>query len=90
MELEDGRLVCRLGDMDLSQHAQDGLVSVVRSGPLEVAPSRVRWGGSWYCPADGSRMREAGGRVVCPGCSRVLPGGLLYELIEFHVHRRRV
>jgi hypothetical protein len=32
-------------------------------------------------------MQETNGQVLCPACGRHLPGPILYQLIEFHVHQ---
>ena len=33
------------------------------------------------------RMHESRGHVLCPACGRHLPRSVLYQLVEFHVHR---
>jgi len=79
--------VCGYGVMELSQVAHRALRAVADSDPVAATESSVRWGGEWYCPADGSRMHESRGQVRCPACGRHLTGSILYQLIEFHTHR---
>jgi hypothetical protein len=79
--------VCGYGVMELSQVAHTALRAVADSDPVAATESSVRWGGEWYCPADGSRMHESRGQVHCPACGRHLTGSILYQLIEFHTHR---
>src|SRR5690242_13675058 len=45
-----------------------------------------RWGGHWFCPADGAPTREIDGSVRCVSCRGPLDG-FLYALIELHPHR---
>ncbi len=85
----DGRLWCAAGRMDFSPKVDAELTELVTSEPskLGVPSSSVRWGGRWFCPFDGFRMRfNESGLPACPSCDRVLQGGLLYQLIEFHMH----
>jgi hypothetical protein len=88
-EVRDSRLYCTGTDMDFSEVVAGELTSVVDSAPDPPTPSKVKWGGKWFCPADATRMHELGGIVECPNCRRSLPPRLLYGLIEFHVHPRR-
>jgi hypothetical protein len=79
--------MCRAGGMELSQVVDETLRAVTDSAPVAEPASSMHWGGEWYCPADGVRMQERNGRVLCPACGRHLPGPILYQLIEFHVHQ---
>jgi hypothetical protein len=79
--------VCRFGGMELSQVVNEALSAVADSAPVAAPDSSARWGGEWHCPADGVRMQEINGKVLCPACGRHLPGPILYQLIEFHVHQ---
>jgi hypothetical protein len=72
--------------MALSLSVQRDLVEWVDVGFDPPPSASFRWGGIWYCPADGHRVRESDGRVCCPACGRCLTSRLLYELIEFHMH----
>jgi hypothetical protein len=79
---------CNVGAMELSRAVHEALRAVVDREPAaDPAPSSIRRGGEWHCPADGSRMHESQGHLVCPACGRHLPPPVLYQLIEFHVHR---
>lgn len=85
----DGDLWCGTGRTGLSANVDAELMELVTAEPSKVfdRSHSVRWGGKWFCPFDGSRMRfDDSGLPACPYCERVLPGGLLYQLIEFHVH----
>jgi len=73
--------------MELSRIVRDALCVIADSDPVPTMPFPDRVGGTWHCPADGSRMAESHGRVDCPECGRQLPGSILYQLIEFHVHQ---
>ncbi len=83
---EDTRYCTRTG-MDFSKVVGDELVRLVTDPPASVDRSDIKWGGRWNCPADGTRMSEADGRVTCGGCGRCLTRSLMYQLIELHVHR---
>jgi hypothetical protein len=72
--------------MDFSKSVRDQLVQFESGVPSFVAPAAHRWGGTWYCPVDGSHMAQVEGAVRCRRCRCVMSGRLLYELIEFHVH----
>jgi hypothetical protein len=74
--------------MELSQVVASELAEIVRAEPAEPKASTVLWGGEWHCPADGRRMIETDGQVVCPACARNLPPKVLYQMIELHVHAR--
>lgn len=84
-----GTFVCRRGDMELSLATRDALRAIIDndSSLVPVSTPSVRRGGSWHCPADGKLMEESGGTVRCPACHRCLSGAVLYQLVEFHVHR---
>jgi uncharacterized Zn finger protein (UPF0148 family) len=85
----DERLVCRVTGEELSAQAATELRAVTAGRPLRaLVVGRVRWGRNWHCPADGARMIEVAGVVACPICDRSLPGGLVYQLLEFHNHPR--
>ena len=61
-------------------------VKVAAAEPVASTPSTTRWGGEWYCPADGQQMVETDGAIGCPRCGRYLPGTVIYGLIELHTH----
>lgn len=74
---------------DLSERAANELRAVATAPPLrEPVPSRMRWGGNWHCPADGSPTIEVDSVITCRTCDRSLPDRLVYQLIEFHHHPR--
>ncbi len=79
--------LCLDGAMELSRAVNEALRVVADSEPTAAPASSARRGGQWYCPADGFRMKETHGQVICSACSRHLPGQILYQLIEFHVHK---
>jgi hypothetical protein len=87
MREELGTSVCRAGGMELSQVVNEALRAVADSAPTAAPASSARWGGEWHCPAGGASMQETNGQVLCPACGRHLPGPILYQLIEFHVHQ---
>lgn len=79
--------VCQSGGMELSQVVHETLRAIADSAPAAAPASSARWGGQWHCPANGARMQETNGRMLCPVCGRHLPYPILYQLIEFHVHQ---
>ena len=87
METVDGYLTCVVGGMQLSPAMRTELVELVTSEPGPPGrPATFRWGGTWHCPADGSAMVEAKGRLSCPRCSRHVSTRILYQLVEFYSH----
>lgn len=72
--------------MDFSPVVAEELKRYVALPPQDVPAASFRWGGGWFCPADAIVMTEVDGRVVCPSCARAMPGRLIYNLVEFHVH----
>lgn len=84
----DGTLTCDRGDMPLSPKLQELLTEtfVLKARSWDVKPAQFRWGGEWFCPADGAHMDEHDGVVRCPACSEAFPGPLLHQLIELHPH----
>lgn len=86
MDVVSGQVSCRSGDMDLSEAMTLALNELVALGPVMTRRSNVLWGGEWHCPADGTRMSEIDGFVSCTECARVLPGSVVYQLIELHAH----
>lgn len=84
--MRDGRLYCTATDMDFSIVLSKELTNLVANAPAAGVPSKVKWGGTWRCPADGTYMTEVDGIVACQACKRSLPPRLLYGLVEFHNH----
>jgi hypothetical protein len=77
MSEELGTSVCRVGGMELSRVVNEALRAVADSPPVAAPGHSARWGGEWHCPADGARMRETNGQVLCPACGRHLPGPIV-------------
>lgn len=86
MQTLNGHLVCSASAMDFSEVLAAELKALVSDPPRTPVNSEVRWGGPYYCPADGATMAEANGIVMCPTCGRSLTPRMIYQLIEFHVH----
>ena len=89
-EREDRRLVCRSTESDLAEHARAQLEAIVDDPEPSSEPAQnphMRWGCRWFCPADGSPLRETKATLVCDECGRMIPAGLVYELVEFNHHR---
>lgn len=85
----DGTLRCPRGDMDLSVNAAEAIEAYCSSppGPIGERSTSVDWGGRWFCPRDGRLMDAATGELPrCSSCGGSLSNGLLYQLIESHVH----
>ncbi len=83
---------CRRGDMVVSEAMWHGLSKCFVDGgtcPPDFAPKpgRVKWGGQWFCPYDGTPTVERHGQVRCPGCARALTR-FLPQLVELHVHKK--
>lgn len=85
----DDDVRCPKGDMSLSPKMREYLTEAFITDVVswDVKPASFQWGGSWFCPRDGSRMIENDGVVRCPACERVFPGPLMHQLTELHVHR---
>lgn len=84
--IRNNHLYCMATDMEFSDWAKTELVAVVDAAPDSGNPLGWRVGRAWYCPADGTQMRQADGVLGCPSCGRSISGKLLYNLIEFHAH----
>src|SRR5207244_3226699 len=52
-QVRDGRLYCTATDMDFSMVVSKELTNLVANAPAAGVPSKVKWGGTWRCPADG-------------------------------------
>jgi hypothetical protein len=81
-------LICLRTGVDFSVNVSKELRAFVDSPPSETSfpVKQSRWGGNWWCPADGTRLSEHDGVVDCARCTRLLPGRVLYQLIEFNWH----
>jgi hypothetical protein len=78
------------GDMQLSPRMEARLSERFEHGVggIDIKPSKVNWGGDWWCPGCGSRVVEhEPGELRCPKCHRALHD-LAWELIEIHFHRK--
>jgi hypothetical protein len=90
MEDRGGELTCIPGAMSLSQALEQSLTARFAASVHDLEdprPARYTIGGRWYCPADGTAMREDAGVIACPRCSRSLTGSQIFQLIELHPHR---
>lgn len=71
----------------MSERVSADLIAVYEQGDAPrtpgVRPGFPGWGGTWFCPGDGTRMVEEAGVVSCPACERPM-NQFLYALIEFH------
>lgn len=76
--------------MGLSAKVQEALTEIfVEQKEPESNPAwTVRVGGSWFCPADATRMEAVDGYIRCPSCGKELPRQVVYQLIELHPHGR--
>jgi hypothetical protein len=84
----DGEMTCIAGDMGLSKWLFSALTDLCGDPPQVDRSTRVRWGGGWHCPLDGSLMSSSDTELpTCPECQRVLPSRVVYQLIELHPHR---
>lgn len=84
-----GRALVCLNGVDLSERMSQFLTEFCDQPPDRAADrtTKVHWGGTWFCPADGARMASSRHQLpCCPECGRVLPGGRVYELVEFNHH----
>lgn len=85
-EILDNVPRCIATGSDFSAKAWQDLEAIAGSEPGQAADLKIRYGSTWHCPADGAEIRESDGHAACTSCGRSLPGGLLYQLIEFHDH----
>ena len=96
LEEVGGKLLCVRGEMELSQHLAKSLrecyVDKVRlpkePPPVSEMTHKRGVGGGWFCPGCGIATEEkTPWNVSYPQCRRGI-WEYLYELIEFHPHRR--
>ena len=84
----DDHLYCVRGDMYLSEFVstrfQDYFID--KKPPANDKPYPFPIGGTWFCPADATRMVENDCRVTCPCCAVSFTDELIYQLIERHPH----
>ncbi|MGE0308483.1 MAG: hypothetical protein AB7Q27_22310 [Acidimicrobiia bacterium] len=76
--------------MDLSIMMHRMLTEYCKDDPMpqDRRPTPTRWGGRWHCPLDGTLMSAPDYLLpMCPTCDRILPGDIVYQLIEVHQHR---
>ena len=89
MEVREGALTCTESGSPLSVRATADLEAIVAgtAEPAEPRPEHaLRWGVNWFCPADAEPLREVEGTLKCDSCGRVVPGKLVYQLVEFNPH----
>lgn len=84
----DGELTCSASGAPLSPHARRAVEAIVdQVQPGERRPRQASsLGVSWYCPADAAPLVESDGLLQCDKCNRVIPSGLVHELIELNPH----
>lgn len=80
----DGWLTCVREGATISPHLRGGLERFVASSPVKPPATRIGRGGQWHCPADGELLAFDDGYLECERCHRFLPGGFIYEAIEFN------
>ena len=89
MEDRGGELTCPTTGNGISRHVRSELEAIVSGTTPEVArrpDQSFKWGVDWVCPADAEPMREVDGVLECSRCGRVIPGRLIYELVELNPH----
>jgi hypothetical protein len=89
VERADRRLVCLATGSDLAPRAQAELEAIVENPERSIEPAQnphMRWGCQWFCPADGLPLRETTATLVCDECGRMIPAGLIYQLVELNPH----
>jgi predicted RNA-binding Zn-ribbon protein involved in translation (DUF1610 family) len=87
MEMDDGWLICRRGDMWASPRMREMIVEVAANSPEprgQVSRASTR---TVYCPADGTEL-VLDSKHQCPQCGRSLARGMLYPLFETEIHKR--
>lgn len=80
----EGWLTCTREGVEVSPHLRGELERFVASHPVKPAASSLGRGSEWHCPADGELLALDDGFLECGTCHRYLPGGLLYETVEFN------
>jgi hypothetical protein len=58
---------------------------IARTASLDDPPFQFVVGGTWYCPACASAMREEAGVLSCPSCGLHL-NRFVHALVEVYVH----
>ena len=91
MEERGGEMYCVPGGMGLAPVVRMQLEAIVAgtSRTTRRPDQSFRWGGSWFCPADGTPMVEVDGVLECGQCDRALGMNVLPRLIETHPHPGR-
>lgn len=88
-EIHGDVLLCVATGSDFSSWVRRELETLVAEPGGDTEHLKVRYGSTWYCPADGEQITELDYQASCRSCGRSLSGGLLYNLIEFHDHPPR-
>jgi hypothetical protein len=87
-----GVIWCVPGEMELSSAMARYMTDIVEMEPQPAAnfPRRtINLGDEWFCPADGTRLQTADDAFpTCPACKRIVPGGVIHQVVELHLHRR--
>jgi uncharacterized protein YbaR (Trm112 family) len=88
MDMDDGWLVCRRGDMWVSPRMREMIVEVAANPPeLRRRVSRASTG-TLCCPADGTELVSDSEHQWCPLCGRSLLKEMVYPLFETEIHKR--
>lgn len=85
MENDGGTLRCVPGNMPLSRHLADALVTEYAAAVRDGKPAQRAAVGRWHCPACAVVLDEL---MSCPDCGRSLKR-FHYELLELHPHGTR-
>ena len=93
MVRKDSHYYCEIGEMNLSQFVSSLLENEFFSGARtsngddEREAISLSTKGTWFCPADSSKLTGDQTPLACPQCGGTLTSQILYHLIERHPHR---
>jgi uncharacterized Zn finger protein (UPF0148 family) len=87
IETENGRLVCKSGQMELTQELENRLRECYETKSRKPRESKFDFqiGGNWFCPECGILTKEKDGCVRCPQCGSNI-NEFIFSLIEHHPH----
>jgi hypothetical protein len=90
MDIRGASVVCSATDADLSSRVRAQLDEIVNDTGVPTVNRRrdqwFKWGVQWFCPFDAQPLTEVDGVLECDACGRVIPGRLVYEIVEFNPH----